>query len=124
MSFVKASPGASSKGKTDQFCTVRLRDNGNAYLTMSSGFVARYFPGAKASDNFSVQWGSDADRGKAMVAHISTGNLRGTDLRGAIALNCSKPPHAPNAARKSSMCRILSVVDGAVLLELPDWTKP
>jgi hypothetical protein len=98
MSFVKASPGASSKGKTDQFCTVRLRDNGNAYLTMSSGFVARYFPGAKASDSFSVQWGSDADRGKAMVAHISTGNLRGTDLRGAIALNCSKPPHAPNAA--------------------------
>ena len=123
MGFVKANPGVDSKGKVAQFCTIRLRGNGNAYLTMSRGFVARYFPGAQATDRFAVQWGEGDDTGKAMIAKVETGNLRGKDLRGAIALSCSKPPHAPHGDRPSAMCVIRSVVNGAVLIELPEWTK-
>lgn len=123
MSFQKAAPGVPSKGKVKQFCTIRLRDNGNAQLTLSRGFVQRYFQDAKPSDRFSVQWGTDADTGKAMIARIESGNLHGTDLRGAIALMCSKPPHAPRGDRPSTMCRIISVTNGAVLIELPEWVK-
>lgn len=123
MAFVKANPGVDSKGKTQQFCTIRLRDNGNAYLTMSRGFVQRYFPEATAGDRFSVQWGEGDDTGKAMIARVDSGNLRGKDLRGAIALSCSRPPHAPRGDRPSTLCVIRSVVNGAVLIELPEWVK-
>lgn len=123
MAFVKAAPGIPSKGKVKQFCTIRLRDNGNAQLTMSRGFINRFFPGAKAADRFSVQWGTDADTGKAMIARIDTGELRGTDLRGAIALMCIKPAHAPRGDRPSALCRIISATPAAVLIELPEWVR-
>jgi hypothetical protein len=123
MAFVRATAGVASKGKVEQFCTIRLRDNGNAYLTMSRGFVQRYFPSASASDRFSVQWGTDGDAGKAMIARLESGDLRGTDLRGALALSCSRPPHAPHGSRPSTACRIISQTNGAVLLELPVWVR-
>lgn len=121
MAFVKAAPGVPSKGKVKQFCSVRLRESGNAQLTMSRGFIGRFFPGAKASDRFSVQWGTEADTGKAMIARVDTGELRGTDLRGAIALTCIKPAHAPRGERPSSLCRVISATTDAVLIELPEW---
>jgi hypothetical protein len=120
MSFVKAHPGIRGK-KADQFVTIRLRSNGNAYLVMSQGFVLRFFPGAKAADRFAVQWGSGDDVGRAMIARVDTGNLSGIGLRGAIALNCSRPPHAPSGELPSSYCVIRGAVDGAVLIELPPW---
>ena len=121
MPFIKAMAGVPSKGKVKVFCTVRLRENGNAQLTMSRGFVDRFFAGATSADRFAVQWGTEGHAGQAMIARIASGDLVATDLRGALALMCRKPPHAPRGDRPSSPCRIMRVVDGAVLIELPEW---
>lgn len=121
MNFIKAEQPVYNAKKARAVVSIRVFDNGNVQIMLPKIFTAQHMPNINPDGMFSVQWGTGPDEGKAMIACVASGTIKARDIRGCVSLLCRKPPHAPLNKRAAKDCKLLSVTNGAVLVQLPKW---
>ncbi len=128
MTFTMATP-AIVRGKTKPpiRLIVKPRVDGPSIMrfVISDEAMDRYFDGAKDGDNFNVFFGTDVNKGQAVITKATKGGAVVKKIHpcGTCAINVIAWRGWTSADVKSTPCKILEEKDGGIIIMLPDIGK-